>query len=70
MLKAGSKRRRTKMQIEEDKLVELQKENAIRAMLAKVDELQAQKVQAEQIAQSNKDAAQLMSDLINAGIVK
>ena len=43
MLKTGSKRRRTKAQIEEEKLTELQKENAIRTKLAMVDQLQAEK---------------------------
>ena len=70
MLKTGSKRRRTKAQIEEEKTEELQKENAIQMKLAMVEQLQAQREQAEQAAQNNRDAAVLMSDLINAGIVK
>ena len=70
MLKTESKRRRTKQQIEEDKLEELQKENEMRAKLAAIQQLQAEKEQMQQIAQSNRDAAHLMSDLINAGILK
>ena len=69
MLKTGSKRSRTKTQIEEEKLTELQKENAIRTKLAMVDQLQAEKEQAQMLAQNNRDAAVLMSDLINAKIV-
>ena len=70
MLKTESKRRRTKQQIEEDKQTELAKENAMRTQLAQIQEMQAQKDQAEQAAHSNRSAAILMSDLINAGIVK
>ena len=70
MLKTESKRRRTKQQIEEDKQAEVAKENAMRTHMAQVQELQAQKEQAEHAAATNRGAAQLMSDLINAGIVK
>ena len=70
MLKTTSKRRRTKQQIEEDKQEELAKENAMRTHEAQVQELQAEKEQAQQAANSNRSAAILMSDLINAGIVK
>ena len=70
MLKTESKRRRTKQQIEEDKLEEVQKENEMRAKLAAIQQLQAEKEQMQQIAQSNSDAANLMSNLINAGILK
>ena len=70
MLKTTSKRRRTKQQIEEDKQEELAKENAMQTHEAQVQELQAEKQQAQQAANSNRSAAILMSDLITAGIVK
>ena len=70
MLKTASKRRRTKQQIEEDEQAALEKENQIRTQLARVQELQAQKEQMQDAAATNRGAATLISDLINAGIVK
>ena len=70
MLKTESKRRRTKQQIEEVKQAEVAKENAMRKHMAQIKELQAQKEQAQDAAATNRGAAQLISDLINAGINK
>ena len=70
MLKTESKRRRTKQQIEEAKTSELDRENDMRTKMARLDQLQSEKEQAELAANNNLGAAKLMSDLINAGVVK
>ena len=58
------------MQQEQDKLAE---ENAIRAKLARIDELEARVAQAEQLEmeqESNREASQVLNDLINSGVVR
>ena len=70
MLKTESKRRRTKLEIEEAKLVELARDNAMRTQQARVDELEAQLRVATEQARLGKNAAHLMGDLINAGVVE
>ena len=42
MLKTGSKRRRTKAEIADSQQADLEKENAIRAKMARLDEVEAQ----------------------------
>ena len=42
MLKENSKRRRTKVEIEEHKQSELEKENAIRTKMARLDQVEAE----------------------------
>ena len=46
-MKDESKRRRTKKQIKDDEEAKLEEENAIRAKVAKVDQLEYQLAQAE-----------------------
>ena len=58
------------MQQEQDKLAE---ENAIRTKLARIDELEARVAQAEQLEleqESNREASQVLNDLINSGVVR
>ena len=42
MLKTGSKRRRTKAEIADSQQAELEKENAIRSKMARLDEVELQ----------------------------
>ena len=54
------------MQQEQDKLAE---ENAIRAKLARIDELEARVAQTEHLEmeqESNREASQVLNDLINS----
>ena len=77
MLKAGSKRRRTKAEIADSQQADLEKENSLRAKMARLDEVEhqlaaqeAQLQQAQQELQENEGAAQLVNDLMKAGIVR
>ena len=77
MLKASSKRRRTLKQIKTDKEAAAQKEAAIEAKLAMVDDLQQQvlALQQDQVAlqqdqEKGQMATNLMSQFINAGVVE
>ena len=70
MLKVGSKRRRTKQEIKEEEQSKMDQENEIRTKLARLDQLEQQLAQAEQQADLNRNAAVLVSDLINNGVVK
>ena len=70
MLKVGSKRRRTKQEVKDDDQVKLDRENEIRTKFAQLDQLQQQMEQMQQQASENRAAAVLMSDLVNAGVVK
>ena len=70
MLKIGSKRRRTRQEIEEDKQNELEKENEFRSNQARITELEAQLAQMEQQAEHNRSAAVLVNDLMKGGVVK
>ena len=73
MLKKDSKRRRTKAEIAQQEQEKLAEENAIRAKLARIDELEARVAQAEQQQmeqESNREAAALLNDLINSGVVR
>ena len=77
LLKVGSKRRRTKKQIEKDEEAKLAEENANRAARARVQQVENELEQTQQAALElqqqaavNKDASILLSDLVNAGVVK
>ena len=70
MLKAESKRRRTKVEIEQAKQAELQRENDMRTKLAWLEQVEAELAAANQQAQINKQAAVLVSDMINKGLVQ
>ena len=70
MLKAGSKRRRTKQEIEDQEKAKLDHENDVRSKFARLDQLEQQMAQVQQEADHNKGAAMLMSDLVNAGVIK
>ena len=70
MLKIGSKRRRTRREIEEQKQSELERENDIRTKLARLDMVEQQLRRANEQNEINKKATRVMSDLINAGVVR
>ena len=84
MLKAGSKRRRTKAEIADSQQADLEKENALRAKMARLDEVerqlaaheaaledsQSQLQQNQQQLQQNEGGAQLVNDLMKAGIAR
>ena len=71
MLKAGSKRRRTKAQIIDDEQSKLAEENMIRAKMARLDEVEHQLAQQEQQVGeiSNHAAAVILNDLMKAKVV-
>ena len=70
MLKVGSKRRWIKQEVKDDEKAKLDRENEIRTKFAQLDQLQQQMAQMQQQANDNRAAAVLMSDLVNAGVVK
>ena len=70
MLKAGSKRRRTKREIEEDKQEELDKENEYRSKVARLEMIELQLQASEEQVRVNRQAADLVSDMINAGVIQ
>ena len=67
MLKVGSKRRRTKREIEEEKEDEAVKQQKLESDMRELANLRGRVQQAEQQADSNKAAAELMSQMIQAG---
>ena len=70
MLKIGSKRRRTKAQIANDNEQTLLMAQETAQNLQELASLRARIGDAEQKAETNKAAATLMSQLINAGHVR
>ena len=67
MLKKDSKRRRNKAEIEEQKQEEILKRQKLEEDMEELANLRARMQEAEQIALNNKGAADLMSQMINAG---
>ena len=59
MLKVGSKRRRTKKEIEEENERQLEKENEYRTEMARLDMIEQELLASQQEAQQNQQAAQL-----------
>ena len=70
MMKAGSKRRRTKRQIEEEKQEELAKENEYRSKMARLDMVEQELLASQEQVRVNRQAADLVSDMINAGVIQ
>ena len=70
MLKAGSKRRRTKVEIEEEEKAKVAKELEMAAQLAKVSILEQQNKELSEKANQGSAASMLMSQLIEAGLMK
>ena len=70
MLKVGSKRRRTKAEIDEEKENEVIKQQKLESDMRELSNLRNRVQEAEERAENNAGAAQLMSHLINAEVVK
>ena len=70
MLKVGSKRRRTKREIEEENQKQLEKDNEYRTKMARLDMVEQELLAAQQEAEQNQQAAQLINDMIQAGVVQ
>ena len=70
LLKAGSKRRRTKAQIKADKEAEAKQEAEAQARIARIAKLESDLNALETQANQGKAAADLMSQFINAGLVQ
>ena len=64
MLKVGSKRRRTKREIEEENQKQLEKENEYRTKMARLDMVEQELLAAQQEAEQNQQVAQLINDMI------
>ena len=70
MLKVGSKRRRTKREIKEENQKQLEKENEYRTKMARLNMVEQELLAAQQEAEQNQQAAQLITDMIQAGVVQ
>ena len=66
-MQAGSKRRRTKRQIEDDKAEELLKKQKLAADEQELQDLRVRMTHLEQEAATGKAAAQFLSQMINDG---
>jgi len=69
-MQVGSKRRRTQRQIEEDKQEEVRKEAAAAGAVVELANLRSQIRALEQQVSNSKTAANLLSQMINAGHVQ
>ena len=71
MLKAGSKRRRTKAQIVDAEQSKIEEENMIRTKLARLEEVEAQLAASERQVgdMPNHAAAMVLNDLLKANVV-
>ena len=70
MMKVGSKRRRTKIQVKLDNEEAIRKEEEQAAALGELAALRARIIGLEQQAVNGKAAASLISQMINAGHIK
>ena len=70
LLQSGSKRRRTKKQIEAEKQAQLLKEQQQQARLANYDAMQAKMQMLEADRQKGQAAADLVEQFLDAGFVK
>ena len=68
MLKAGTKRRRTKQQVKDDKARALLEEAENHRKLAQLAELQARVGMLEHEADQGRAASQILSQMINSGV--
>ena len=69
-MKIGSKRRRTKQQIEDEKLEALTKAAAIEDKLKSIDRLQAQLSDMKAQQQEDNEAERILSQMMDQGFVQ
>ena len=69
-MKIGSKRRRTKQQIEDEKLAALTKAAAIEDKLKSIDRLQAQLSDMKAQQQEDNEAERILSQMMDQGFVQ
>ena len=69
-MKIGSKRRRSKQQIADEKDEAMIKQQAIDDKLAKMEKLQAELADAQQQILDNQSASELVTNMIDQGFVK
>ena len=70
LLKVGSKRRRSKQQIKEEKLAALQKEQEIQAKLAQFDQMQAALQQSERERLDMSSKTEEVQKMLDNGLLK
>ena len=69
-MKVGSKRRRTKQEILDQKSEALIKQQAIEEKLAKYDQLQQELQEAKQKAEANSNAREIVNEMLEQGYVE
>ena len=67
LLKVGSKRRRTKNEIEEEKQEEIVKQQKLQQDMEELANLRARVVDAEKVAVENVGASKLLHHMLDAG---
>ena len=70
MLKVGSKRRRTKNEIEEEKQEEIVKQEQLEQDMAELANLRGRVQRAEKVASENVGESKQLHNMMEAGIVK
>jgi predicted transcriptional regulator YheO len=66
----GAKRRRTKMEKASDDLEAANKDNFIKAKLARITQLEAEVAAANEVAAQNTHAAEIINNLEEKGVIK
>ena len=66
-MKASSKKRRSRAQINEEKLREEKKQAEIKAKLAEFDKMRMKISTLQQMAESNQAAAQILNGMVESG---
>ena len=68
-MKVGSKRRRTKQEIEDDKAAALAKQEAIQEKLNLIARLQQENAQLKALPQVDSEAERVLSQMLQSGYV-
>ena len=68
-MKVGSKRRRTKQEIEDDKASALAKQEAIQEKLNLIARLQQENAQLKALPQEDSEAERVLSQMLQSGYV-
>ena len=70
LMKVGSKRRRTKQEILDQKEESMMKQQAIEEKLAKFDQMKRELEQAKQMAEVNAEASEIVQGMLDQGFVE